>query len=913
MLARHRLHPLFEPDHLVVVLGARPADWAQALAQALTDGAPGPRLPARLLRLAGPGPDHGPSPSPSLGSISSASPAPGTALLALLLVDPAEVPAALQRAAQQGARHACLLTGPQATDPAPRQTLADWRSQAQALGLLLFGPATLGFIRPAIGLNAGRMGPMPPAGAVALVSQSGALNGAVLDWVAGHATGFSLVASLGAEVAIDLAEVLDFLCADERTRAVVVYLEAVRDARRFMSALRALALVKPVIVLKGQRGDQAPAQARTHSGALCGSDAVYAAALRRAGALQVGLFTQLFTAARLLATQTGPVGARLGVIANGNGPAVLAADQARFQRLELPPLAEATRERLSQALAGSPAGEGGNPLNLGIDPQPAQLEAALRVLADDPGLDGLLVIVAPYDGADVPALTEAVLRARPALLEARKPLFACWMGEQRMRGLGAPLEAAGVPVYAVPESAVDAWATLARFHRNQRLLHQIPRPVPGQRPPDLRRARQLLREALDEGRTGLAEVESKALLQAFHVPVTATLRADSAEAAIALAARLGFPVALKIDSPDIDHKSDAGGVVLNLRNPAELRAQYHELLATVRAARPQARIDGVTVQPMRESRHARELYVGVLRDPLFGPVIAFGAGGTGVEVVRDVALELPPLNRYLASRLIGRTRVAAALGEHRGAPAIDRDALESLLVAVSDLVCELPWIAGMDINPVIADAQGVVAVDARVLLDDPPGPQPEPHRHLAIRPYPAHLGSERLTPRGAPWTLRAIQPEDADLLQAFTRGLSAQSRYFRFISALAELPARMLIRYTQIDYDRELALVAVAPGPAPRGELVGVVRYLLNPDAESCEFAVAVADRWQGGGVGGALMRAIIDAARARGLRRIEGHVLAVNTRMLGLLRHLGFQIRTDPDDVALREVWLALDEAQAR
>ncbi|MEI8303470.1 MAG: acetate--CoA ligase family protein [Burkholderiales bacterium] len=593
MLARHRLHALFEPDQLVVVLGARPAAWALAMAQALTDEARAPRVPARLFSLAELAPEPSPHPTTSQP--------PDTTLLAVLAVDPAEVSAALRLAAQQGARRACLLTGASAADPAARQTLAHWQAQAQALGLLLFGPATLGFIRPAIGLNAGRMGPTPPAGPVALVSQSGALNGAVLDWVAGHATGFSLVASLGAELAIDLAEVLDFLCADERTRAVVVYLEAVRDARRFMSALRALALVKPVIVLKGQRGEQPAAQARTHSGALCGSDAVYSAALRRAGALPVGLFTQLFTAARLLATQTGPVGSRLGVVANGNGPAVLAADQARAQRLTLPPLAETTRARLAQALAGSPAGEGGNPLNLGIGLQPAQLEAALRILADDPGLDGLLVLAAPYDGADVPGLTQAVLRARPALLEAGKPLFACWMGEQRMRGLAAPLEAAGLPVYSVPESAVDAWATLARFHQNQRLLHQIPRPVPGQRPPDLQAARRLVREALDSGRAGLAEVESKALLQAFHVPVTPTLRAASAEAAIAQAAQLGFPVALKIDSPDIDHKSDAGGVVLNLRNPAELRAQYHELLATVRAARPQARIDGVTVQPMRAS------------------------------------------------------------------------------------------------------------------------------------------------------------------------------------------------------------------------------------------------------------------------------------------------------------------------
>ena len=885
----HFLSHLFEPDTVALIVGAQVPPWALEIVRQFDAGPPA----RRVLRLGAPDPG-GENP---------------TSELALIAVAPDEVPAAIALAARCRARALSVMT--EHLDPVQA---GQWRDQAHAQGMRLLGPGTMGFVRPARQLNAGRMGPLPASGQVALVSQSGVLNGAVLDWVADSAVGFSLAVSLGAEVDIDLAQVLDFLASDAQTRSVVVYLEAVRDSRSFMSALRALAAVKPVIVLKGHRDDQSPRRGLTHSGALCGSDAIYSAALRRAGALQIRLFTQMFTAARILASTSGPLGQRLGVLANGNGPGVLAADQAWFQQLSLPPLSQATRDTLALALPGRSLA---NPLNLGAGASADDFGAALAALAADRELDGILVMLAPSSGIEGEAITQRVIQE---VAKVRKPVFACWMGDRGMRPLARQLDAAGIPVYSVPEAAVDAYATVANFHQNQRLLQQTPRALSGTAAPDLEGARMLIDSVLGAGRHVLNEMESKALLGAFHVPVTRTVLARSQTEAIVVAEQMGFPVVMKINAADVTHKSDVGGVVLNVRNAAEVRSQYLEILAAVQRALPQARVDGVTLQSMRRGRHGRELYLGVFRDPLFGPVIAFGAGGTRVEVMHDTTLEFPPLNRYLARRMIERTRIAETLGEFRGAPQIDFERLEALLVAVSEMVCELPWIAEMDINPVIVDEGGLVAVDARVVLDPAVGASPARHAHMAIMPYPAHLTRVLAAPDGGFYTLRAIQSEDADRLQAFMKNLSAESRYFRFISVLSELPPRMLVRYTQIDYDRELALVAVVGGEQTGGpevlesahegapeRIVGVVRYLLNIDRESCEFAVAIADDWQGKHLGSTMMRAIIEAARVKGLRRIEGYVLSINARILGLMIHLGFTVKTDPQDATMKLVWMQL------
>jgi len=939
---RHALSPLFDPSSVVVIAeeGTPPA-WLDCIIESLgrsTCRTAVGRLPDARKGLE-PGFD-----------------------LAVIAVEEHSVGLALDSAISLGCRAAVLITD--GADPA---VVRRWRDTAKRAGLRLLGPRTMGFVRPSLALDASRMGPLPADGNVALVSQSGTLSSAILDWAAGGVIGFSLVVSLGAEIDVDLAQVLDFLANDPRTNSVVLYLEAVQRSRSFMSALRALATVKPVVVLKGHRDDASRRRALTHSGAICGSDAIYTAALRRAGAVQIRLFTQMFTAARILASHRWPIGKRISVISNGNGPAVLAEDMAKLNRIALPPLGEATKQALQARFPAVPVE---NPLDLGVEAGPRDFADAIVALAGDDCCDVVLVMFAPNAGVDGRAVTEAVIAAAR---DVRKQVYACWMGDSTVRPLWALLDAAGIPVFRTPEASVDAYATVATFHQNQMLLQQTPRALSSLDPPDLDGARMLIESVFSERRRVLTEMESKALLGAFHVPVTRTVIARSPTEAIVVAEQIGFPLAMKISSPEVIRKSDVGGVMLGVRNGAEVRTRFAEILAAVRRAQPEARIDGVTLQAMRGGSFGRELYVGVFRDPLFGPVIAFGAGGTRLEVVRDTTLEFPPLNRFLARRMIERTRVFEALGEFRGMPGIDFDALEELLVRVSSMVCELPWIAEMDINPVIADEQGVVAVDARVVIDPAAGQQSVRYAHMAILPYPDHLTQVRSSPDGYFYTIRAIRPEDADGLQRFVREMSDESRYFRFVSTLARLTPRMLVRYTQVDYDRELALVAVlGPGEGPgeglgggggeglvegvragpregsreglqhptrrdapdgsservrdgrrarpaavegaeeaeegKGErIIGVVRYLLNADGQSCEFAVAIADDWQGRRLGSTLMRAIVDAARAKGLRRIEGYVLANNSRMLGLMSSLGFGITTWREDPSMKLVSMEL------
>ena len=837
--------------------------------------------------------------------------APPPAELAIVHCAAAMVEQAISTAVASGATVAYLRVGD--ADPGLR---ARWLALATRSGIRLFGPGSLGFVRPSRGLDVGRTGRMPAAGNVALVSQSGALAAAIVDWSVGTPVGFSLVASLGCELDVCVADVLDYLASDRETKAVVLYLEAIRDARGFMSALRALASAKPVVVLRGGRDELVARQVRTHSGALCGSNEVYRAALRRAGAVQVGLLTQMFTAARYLAAARWPVGRRLAVVANGNGPALLAADQARDQGVQLGRLSASSVAALAERFGGIAIA---NPLNLGLDADGDAHADAIRLLAADQAVDAVLVLHAPAAGVPTASVSASLASIAPAI---GKPLFTCWLGAASTREHRLALDAAGLPSFATPETAVDAFSTVTRFYENQRLLQQSPELSSDERAADLDGARSLIAETLAAGGDALDEIGSKALLGAFHVPLTQTTLARTPAEAVRVAEQTGFPVAMKVAAEGVGHKSALGGVALNVHGAADVRASFADIVARVRAARPGTVIEGVTVQAMNRAVDGVEVYVGLLRDPLFGPVIAFGAGGTRVEVIRDTTLELPPLNAFLANRMIRRTRIGERLigrtpdgphaeeGDWRGGV----HALERILVQVSTIACELPEIAAMDLNPVIVDPTSAVAVDAGIVVGAPSGTR-ERYGHLAVLPYPAELARELRLADGASCLLRPIRSEDAGGLQRFVRGLSDRSRYFRFISTLIELTPRMLVRYTQIDYDRELAFVAVirpedarARSEIVAGErIIGVVRYLLNPDRKSCEFAIVIDDAYQGRGLGSQMMQAIVQAAAAKGLERIEGFVLSTNRGMLDLMRALGFRIEHDPDDPTMRIVSLDL------
>ncbi|HSM23146.1 MAG TPA: GNAT family N-acetyltransferase, partial [Rubrivivax sp.] len=676
-----------------------------------------------------------------------------------------------------------------------------------------------------------------------------------------------------------------------QTQSILVYMEGIRHARRFVSALRAAAHAKPVVVMKSGRQPAGRSVALTHSAAIVGADDVFDAVLRRAGVVRVRQFTQLFSAAKCLASRFRPVGERLAIVTNGGGPGVLAADWASVLGLQVAGVNDLGEETTGEAY----------------------VQAMHEAMADR-ATDGVLLIHSPKAGTDPEAVARAV---GDAFSPAAKPVLGCWMGEASVGPSRELLAAKHMPVFRTPEGAVDAFHSIASFYRNQQLLQQTPPPLSHLADPDTEGARLLIEGVLAERRKVLTEMESKALLAAFHVPVTRTMLARSANEAMLIASQLGYPVALKIDSPDISHKSDVQGVALDVHNATQVRDRHKEILDAVALAQPGARINGITVQPManRGARgKSREVYVGMTTDDPFGPVITFGAGGTMIELINDRAMELPPLNQFLARRLIERSRAAGMLGEWRGAPAADVQALEHLLLRVSEMVCALPQLREMDINPVIVDETGAVAVDARIVIEDAVQ-APGSYGHLAILPYPTSQEREWPMKGGGLYTLRPIRPDDADMLQAFVRGLSQESRYFRFASAMQELPARMLARYTLIDYDREMALVAVVDerrtledGSVAESErMVGVVRYITNPDGTSCEFSLVIADDFKGQGLGSRLMLSIIDLARSKGLSEIVGLILANNTAMLRLMRSLGFTVAAFPEDPDFRIATKAL------
>ena len=820
--------------------------------------------------------------------------------LAIIALPQEEVAAALEIVGRMTCRSALVITSGINADKA-----AELKKIARREGVFLLGPNGLGLQRPHLQLNASAAGPMARPGSLALVSQSGALTASILDWASKNGVGFSSVVSLGPNTSVDIAQVLDFLANDRHTQSIVIYLEGISSARRFMSALRTAANAKPVVVLKAGRRPAGNEAAQTHSGAIVGSDDVFDAALRRAGAVRVRSFVELFSAAKCLASRYRPVGNRLAIVTNGGGPGVLAADWVNEIHLELGKLSPESSSALKLLLPELASLS--DLIDLSEEATPEHFKAAIEAAGKDRQIDGVLAIFSPKEGVDAAEVARTLAEARRSM---GKPLLSCWMGDASVVAGRGILNDAAIPTFRTPEAAVGAFGNIASFYKNQQLLQQTPPPLTTLAKPDIEGARLIIETVLAERRKVLTEMESKTLLSAFHIPVTQTILARTANEAMMIATQLGFPVALKIDSPDISHKSDVEGVALNILNATGVRDTFIDMMQTVARLKPEARISGITVQTMARARRGREVCVGLVTDDPFGPVIAFGAGGTMIELIDDRAMELPPLNQFLARHLIERARVAETLGAWRGAAPADTGALEQILLRVSEMVCALPQLREMDINPVIVDEFGAVAVDARIVIDHAPqaiSGRANSYSHLAILPYPARYEHVWPLRGGGEYTVRPIHPDDAQMLQEMMSHLSRESRYFRFISSMVELPPSMLARFTLIDYDREMALVAVfkerrtsAAGNTEETErIVGVSRYITNPDPSSCEFALVVADDFSGKGLGSRLMLSIMDVARDQGLSDMEGLVLAHNPGMLKLMKSLGFTIKPfaeDPD-----------------
>ena len=820
--------------------------------------------------------------------------------LAIIALPPQDVPAALELAARMACRSALVVSRGIGAEKAE-----DLKRIARREGIHLLGPNCLGFQRPRLQLNASTLGPLAKAGPLALVSQSGALTSSMLDWAVSNGVGFSCVVSLGPNTAVDTAQVLDYLAHDAQTQSIIVYLEGITSARRFMSALRSAAIAKPVVVLKSGRKPAGNEAAQTHSGTTVGSDDVFDAALRRAGAVRVRSFVELFSAAKCLASRYRPVGRRLAIVTNGGGPGVLAADWVNEIDLQLGKLSPGSVTALRPHVP--PLASLSDLIDLSEDAGPEHYKAAIEAAGRDGQIDGVLAIYSPGANGDAATVARTLVEIKRSM---GKPLLTCMMGDASVGVSRTLLNEAAIPTFRTPEAAVGAFGNIASYYRNQLLLQQTPPPLSALAKPDIEAARLVIESVLAERRKVLTEMESKALLSSFHIPVTNTILARSANEAMMIATQLGFPVALKIDSPDISHKSDVQGVALNIITGTAARDTYGDMVERVRRLHPDARINGVTVQKMAGGRRSREIYIGLVTDDPFGPVIVFGAGGTMIELLNDRAMELPPLNQFLARHLIERSRVAETLGEWRGASPVDMDGLEQVLLRVSEMVCELPQLREMDINPIIVDESGAVAVDARIVIDSAPqaaSGRSNNYSHLAILPYPAR--HEQVWPLrgGGQYVVRPIHPNDAEMLQGFVQRLSPEARYFRFVSSMPELPSSMLARFTLIDYDREMALVAVYKerGAAPGGDIVeterivGVSRYVTNLDQSSCEFSLVVADDFSGRGLGSRLMESIMDVAREKGLTEIQGLVLVKNPGMLKLMKGLGFAVKPfaeDPD-----------------
>jgi acetyltransferase len=803
--------------------------------------------------------------------------------LAVLCTAPRTIPGLVAALGERGTRAIVILTaGLDAVPDGEEHSLVQQAlAAAGAHGIRLLGPNCLGLILPPLGLNASFAPGMIASGRLAFISQSGALATAVADWARSKGIGFSHFVSLGNSADVDFGDLLDYLGGEPAARAILLYIESVKHARKFMSAARAAARNKPVVVVKAGRNPAGARAAASHTGALAGSDLVYDAAIRRAGMLRVATTEDLFDAVEALARGKRVRGDRLVVVTNGGGPGVMAADALEAGGGRLAELADATLQRLAEFLP--PSWSRGNPVDLIGDALPERYREALAVLLEDPNSDALVFLHAPTAIVPSAAIAETLV---PLLQHARLPVYACWMGGASVRAARTRFEQAGIPTFDSPEDAVGAFGQMVQYQRNQEQLAQTPPAALADFSPATGTARNLIAAVLQQGREQLTEPEAKAVLSAYGVPVVETRVAADVAAAVAAARDIGFPVALKILSPDISHKSDAGGVALGIESAAELHRAAEIMLERVAQARPEARLEGFTVQCMVRRPGAHELIAGASEDPVFGPVILFGQGGTAVEVIADRAVALPPLNPPLAAELVARTRVARLLAGYRNRPAADHDAICRTLVQLSQLLVDLPEVAELDINPLLADEHGVIALDARIRVA--PARLPGAGR-LAIMPYPQALAEER-TFDGQPLTLRPIRPEDEPAHAEFLASLKPEDVRFRFFGLVREFPHSELARYTQIDYDREMAFIASVPGAAGRPRTLGVVRAAIAPDRTTAEFAIVIRSELKSRGLGHMLLEKMIRYCRERGVVALVGQTLAENQDMLALARRLGFE-----------------------
>lgn len=758
-------------------------------------------------------------------------------------------------------------------------------------GMRLLGPGTLGFLAPHRRLNASLApGGIALPGNLALISQSDALIASILDWSAAQKVGFSYIVSTGNISDIGFADLIDFFGADAQTTCILIYMESLVQARRFMSAARSFARNKPIIVLKSGRSEAGGKAALSHTGFLAGNEDAYDAAFKRAGIIRVDTVAQLFNIAHVLALQPKPKGNRLAIITNAGGAGILATDYLEYHGGQLARFSPATTGQLGLLLPESRKPR--NPVDLLGNAEPTQFEQALKACLLDQGVDAALVILAPQYATDATGSAMAVAKAAKG---SQKPVLAAWMGESYVADSREAFETARIPCYRYPESAVDAFLRIWRYSSSLELLYETPPAIPKDFSPDFEAAGTIVRQVLQSGRSMLTGPEARLLLEAYQIPVNPASIASSPGEAVAYARAMGYPVVMKIVSPDIAHKTDVGGVILNLASDREVERAYETLLERVALRRPSAKLTGMMIEKM--VRKPFELLLGARKDPVFGPVIIFGKGGVGAQVYNDTQMGLPPLNMALAQQIVEHTRFFPLLRGYRGLPGINLLEMDFLLCKFSYLVMDFPEIREIDINPYMADHLGGLVVDTRIILD--PDVARVPHnryQHLVISPYPGQQYTRTVQLKdGSSMLLRPVRPEDEPAMEQMLQNVSSDSLYMRFFGSVPKMSHTWMVRFTHIDYDREIAIVAETPD---KKALAGVVRIIEDAWRETAEYAILIADAYHGKGLGSILTDYILDIARQRKIKKIVASVLAANTPMIHMFERRGFTFDRSGVDV---------------
>lgn len=818
--------------------------------------------------------------------------------LAIIAIPAASVPDALEACGQKKIPSAIIVSsGFNESGKQGESLYAAIAAVAKKYDITVLGPNCLGFIRPSKSLNASFAGGMARPGGIAFISQSGALGTAVLDWSIKQQVGFSYFVSIGETLNVGFHDLIDYFGNDPETTSILLYMESLQDARKFLSAARAYARTKPIIVLKAGKSLEGARAAHSHTGSLAGNDDIFNAAFARAGMLRVETIGQLFDCAEVLATKRRPTGDKLAIVTNAGGPGVIATDCLMEKEGQLAVLSQSTIDSLDSFLPNN--WSKGNPIDLLGDADAIRYRKTIEIVLQDAQVDAVLALLTPQAMTHPASVAQELVELAK---QNQKTILASFLGEDQVAQARKILTDAHIPTYETPEKAIKSFMNLYTYTKNLELLYETPATAPHAFTPKTEENKKIINEALQQERYILNEIEAKRVLSNYDIPVPQSFLCTTKEDACEKAKNLGFPVAMKIVSPQILHKIDVGGVRLHLQSEEEVKNAFDEINASVKNHVPDATVSGVLIEPMIPKKY--ELFIGCKKDPIFGPAIVFGMGGIAVELFNDITVGLPPLNMALALHMIQKTKIYKLLSGYRGTPGVDVSAIQFLLYKFSYLIIDFPEIKEIDINPFGVDEKGGIVLDAKIILEESALHIPmKPYSHLVISPYPSKYIKHVTLNSGKEITLRPIRPEDEPMEGEMFTHFSKETQRFRFFTPFKDITHQLLIRYTQIDYDREIAIIAEDTTDGKK-QMTGVARFIGDPYGDTAEFAIVVADPWQQQGLGKQLMDYIIEIAKERGIKKMYAYVLPDNAKMLSMMEKHGF-VLSKSDDLMRAELIL--------